>query len=59
MGLHPQRTPASTCAWPLARDARQTATHLDTEAGYDFKDPFDRGTIAPYAGVALAGEYRT
>ena len=43
----------------LARDARQTAAHLDTEAGYGFKDPFNRGTTTPYAGVALAGEYRT
>ena len=43
----------------LARDARQTAAHLDTEAGYGLKAPFDRGTITPYAGVALAGEYRT
>ena len=43
----------------LARDARQTAAHLDTEAGYGLKAPFDRETITPYAGVALAGEYRT
>ena len=44
---------------PPAHHARQTATHLDTEAGYGLKDPFGRGTTTPYAGVALAGEYRT
>ena len=27
---------------PLVRDARQTATQLDTEAGYGLKDPFGR-----------------
>ena len=46
-------------ARPLARNARQSATQLDTEAGYGLKAPFGRGTITPYAGVALAGEYRS
>ena len=44
---------------PLPDAARQTATHQETEAGYDLKDSFGRGTITPYVGVALAGEYRT